>query len=321
MRQKVTELRRSVGSKAVESMFRGLSVASLQTPKARQALSGLRIIRDIPYLQTGMPEHTLDLYMPTEVGTQTPVVFYIHGGGFRILSKETHWLMGVAFAQQGFVTVNVNYRLAPRHPYPAAINDVFAAYLWTLRHIERYGGDPERIVVAGESAGANLACGLTVATCAPLEHEPAHAVYETGQVPTVLLANCGMLQVSDPQRFQRRKALPVWIYDRIEEVSTEYLSAATDALLADPLILFEQMTLERSLPATFASVGTKDPLLDDTRRLEAALRAQNTDIVTKYYEGEVHAFHAFVWRPNAIQCWKDQFDFLAQRGLMTGSSR
>ncbi|MEZ4459865.1 MAG: alpha/beta hydrolase [bacterium] len=301
-------------------MFRGLSVASLQTPKARRALSGLRILRDIPYLRTGMAEHTLDLYMPVDAGAQTPVMFYIHGGGFRILSKDTHWLMGVAFAQQGFITVNVNYRLAPRHPYPAAIDDVFAAYLWTLRHIAQYGGDPDRIVVAGESAGANLACGLTLAACTPLDHAPAQAVFETAKVPNALLANCGMLQVSDPQRFQRRKALPVWIYDRIEEVSTEYLASTRDTLLADPLLVLEHMSLERSLPATFASVGTKDPLLDDTRRLEAALTARNADIVAKYYEGEVHAFHAFVWRRNAVQCWKDQFHFLAERGLLTASS-
>ena len=50
-------------------------------------------------------------------------MLYVHGGGFRILSKDTHWIMGLAFARRGFLVFNIGYRLAPKHPFPAAIAD------------------------------------------------------------------------------------------------------------------------------------------------------------------------------------------------------
>ena len=68
-------------------------------------------------------------------------MLYIHGGGFTQLSKDTHWVMGLAFASRGYMVVNASYRLAPRHPYPAALEDASAAYCWTARHVESLGGD------------------------------------------------------------------------------------------------------------------------------------------------------------------------------------
>jgi len=64
------------------------------------------------------------------------------------------------------------------------------------------------------------------------------------------------------------------------------------------------------LPAFFAPVGTRDPLLDDTRRLERALRRMGVSCEARYYLGELHAFPALVWRKNAQRCWRDTFAFL-----------
>ena len=311
------DLRKKLGSKALESAFRGLSNVSVRTPMARRAIADVRVIRDVPYSHSGHPDHTLDVYIPAGASdTPRPVVFYVHGGGFRILSKETHWFMGVAFARQGFITVNINYRLAPTHPYPSAINDVFDAWEWTLENIHRYGGDPTRIVVAGESAGANLVTALSVATCEEHESEKARHVFRLGKAPDVLLANSGMLQVTDADRFLRRKPLPSWLFDRIEEVSVDYLGDEIDPWLADPLVAIEKLeSFTRTFPATFASSGTKDPILDDTRRLEAALKPHGVEPTVHYYPGEVHAFHVFLWRKQAIQCWEDQYAFLRAQGF------
>lgn len=316
MLHKAAEIRKKVGSKAAESMFKGLSSAAVQTPPARRALSSVHIVRDLPYSNSGQREHTLDLYIPRDPAPNLPVVFYVHGGGFRILSKDTHWLMGVGFARQGYLTVNINYRLAPTNPFPAAIHDVFEAWAWTLQNIARYGGDPTRIIVAGESAGANLVTSLTLATCH--EHVQPHArdVFQIGHTPQALIANCGILQVTDPERFLRRKKIPRFVYDRVEEVAVDYLGQATDTQLADPLLTLENLvSVDRPLPPVFASGGTRDPLLDDTRRLQAALERLNTPHDVRIYPGEVHAFHAFLWRPKAIQCWRDQFAFLKRIGL------
>ena len=67
------------------------------------------------------------------------MVFYVHGGAFHLLSKDTHWLMGLVFARYGYLVVNISYRLAPQHPYPAAVEDTFAAYRWMAERITQLG--------------------------------------------------------------------------------------------------------------------------------------------------------------------------------------
>ena len=245
------------------------------------------------------------------------MVLYVHGGGFRILSKETHWLMGLYFARRGYVVFNISYRLAPKHPFPAALEDSADALAWVVRNAERYGGDAKRLVLAGESAGANLVTALTLACCYERDEPYAKRVYELGVRPRATLPACGIFQVSDVERFRRRRPnLSPFLMDRLEEVSHAYLGRdhgvhgrALD--LADPLCFLERGAQPvRPLPPFFLPVGTKDPLLDDTRRLTRALEALGVEADTRFYEGEIHAFHALVFRPAARQCWKDTFEFL-----------
>jgi acetyl esterase len=81
--------------------------------------------------------------------------------------------------------------------------------------------------------------------------------------------------------------------------------------LADPLLVYERGEKPaRPLPPFFLPVGTKDPLLPDTRRLAEALRKMGAIAEDSYYPGEVHAFHAFVMRGSARKCWDDTFRFL-----------
>jgi acetyl esterase len=223
--------------------------------------------------------------------------------------------MGLSFARAGFVVANMNYRLAPAHPFPAAFEDVRCAYQWLLEHATDYGGDPSKIVLAGESAGANLVTGLTIALCYQRREPWAKAAWQLDVVPKAVLAACGLLQVRDSARFGRRKQLPRWVNEHLEEVERSYLGASDmseDAReLANPLVLLEQGDPpERPLPPFFTPVGTRDPVLDDTRRLKAALDRLGVKCETRYYDGEPHAFHAFAWREPARQCWRDTFDFL-----------
>lgn len=324
-------LRQRLGSVAAESFFRGASALGRLHPLARPERHGVRVLRDLPYLDDGRPEHRLDVYRPAgqpgKANGLLPVVLYIHGGGFRILSKDTHWLMGLSFARQGYLVFSINYRLAPRHPFPAAVEDVCAAWSWVLDHAAEHGGDPTRIVVAGESAGANLASALTLATCyrrPESEWGPwARAVYDRGVVPVAALPACGVFQVSDLERFSRRKRFSPWVNDRLLEVGIAYLGddrhpdrAGDPRLdLANPLLFTERgaergQRPERPLPPFFLPVGTHDLLLDDTRRFAAALTTLGAVAEPRYYPGEVHAFHAFVFREQARRCWQDTFAFL-----------
>jgi acetyl esterase len=311
-------LRMKAGALIVDTTFRSLSRLGQLHPRANPRRHGIDVIRDVPYLPTGERWHTLDVYRPAAARAPLPVVFYVHGGGFRILSKDTHWMMGIKFARRGYAVFNINYRLAPAHPYPAAAEDAAAALVWTARHAARYGGDASRLALAGESAGANLVTALAIAASTPRPEPWARKVFDAGVTPRAALPACGILQVSDPQRFTRRKRIPAYVSDRIEEVSESYLRRARrDAPggveLADPLVVLERATgFERPLPPFFTFAGTRDPILDDTRRLHAALQRLGTECVVQYFPGELHAFHAMVWRESAVELWRASHAWLAR---------
>ncbi|MCC6524487.1 MAG: alpha/beta hydrolase [Polyangiaceae bacterium] len=313
------QLRHKLGQFAVDGFFHTAARLGKLHPAARPERHGVEIHRDLGYLATGLAEHRLDVYRPRERSGPLPAVFYVHGGGFRILSKDTHWLMGLAFARAGYVVFNVSYRLAPTHPFPAGLGDVADALGWVADNAAHFGARLDRLAFAGESAGANLVTALGLMTCYRRPEPFAARVFELGLVPRAVLPYCGILQVSDSARFLRRKpALGAFLDDRLCEVEHAYLGddlerygASLD--LADPLVVLERGDPPtRALPPFFVAVGTRDPLLDDTRRLKAALDRLGTPCEARYYEGEVHAFHALVWRKQARRCWADSYAFLRQ---------
>ncbi len=312
-------LRRRTGAAVVDSFFRGLAGAGRLHPRARPEAHNLEVIHDVPYQASGLAEHLLDVYRPagTTPESRLPVVLYVHGGGFRILSKDTHWLMGLAFARRGYVVFNISYRLAPQHPFPAAVEDACSAFEWVAEHAASYGADPSRLVLAGESAGANLVTSLAVITSYERQEPWARRVWECGLQPRAVVPACGMLQVSNPQRFRERwPRMSSFINDRLLEVSEAYLrkgagQSAEAMHLADPLVLLESGARpDRPLPPFFVPCGTKDPLIDDSQRLAQALERLGVEHEAQYYPGEVHAFHAMIWRRNARRCWQHTFKFL-----------
>ena len=314
--ERLSRLRRRTGAVLVDGFFRGASRVGQLHPLARPERHGVEVIRDLAYAEESRRrEHRLDVYRPRDATGPLPVVMYIHGGGFRILSKDTHWVMGLAFARRGYLVFNVGYRLAPAHPFPAAVEDPCRAFEWVVEHAARFGGDLDRLAIAGESAGANLATSVTLATVYAREEPFARRVFETGVVPKAVLPACGIFQVSDVERFARRKArFSRFLLDRLEEVERGYLGGAEHGAaidFADPLSWLERREdPDRPLPPFFLPVGTKDPLLDDTRRLARALRAHGATAEDRYYEGEIHAFHAFPFLKNARRCWRDTYAFL-----------
>ena len=304
------------GSLVVDNMFRGLAAAGRLLPIADPSRYDIDVSRDLPYFDSGDRQHLLDVWRPRAPTGPMPVVLYVHGGSFRILSKDSHWVMALAFARRGYLVFNMSYRLAPRHPFPAAVEDVCRAYRYVVDHAPAYGGDLSRLVLAGESAGANLVLTLALATSYQRREPYAREVFDTGVVPRAVVPMCGLLQVSDPGRFARRRRLPSWIADRMNEVADAYLFGHDHATeeeleLADPLRVLERGEPPvRPLPPMIATVGTRDPVLDDTRRLDAALARMNITHETHYYDGEPHAFQALVFRKHAQDSWRRTFAFL-----------
>jgi acetyl esterase len=312
-----TAVRKRVGGVLTDGFFEGLSRLGRLHPNARPERHGVEVLRDLPYGDD--PAHRLDVWRPIARSAPSPAVLYIHGGAFRILSKDTHWIMALAFARRGCTVFNVGYRLAPRHPFPAAVVDVCRALEWVASHGNDYGADLSRFVLAGESAGANLATSLTLALCFERQEPFARAAFATGLVPRAVVPMCGVFQVSDQDRFRRRKAhLPAVLFDRLLETETAYLPPGVrdpELELADPVrVLESDRPPQRPLPPFFLSVGTADPLLDDTRRLGRALHRRGVTVDVRYYPGELHAFQALVFRPQARVAWRETFGFL-QREL------
>jgi len=297
----------------IRAALTNLARAGRLHPEGRAALRRVDVVRDIPYLNSGERHHTLDVYRPKGVVGPLPTLFYVHGGGFTLLSKETHWMMGALFAEMGFTVFNINYRLAPKYPFPAGIRDTFAAAAWVAENGTTYGADLSRWALAGESAGGNLVTALTLASCVERPEPWARALYELDLPIRAVLPSCGFLQVSNPERYGRiRPDTSALVVDRMTNISLAYLDGLSgDCGLADPLVILEALdALARPWPSTLVPVGDRDPVLDDSIRLESVLQRLGAEAKTCIYPGGVHAFHAMFWRDPGPECWRDMELFL-----------
>jgi triacylglycerol lipase len=131
-----------------------LRVGELYAPlKAKEPYAGVTVVRDVAYGPD--PLQKVDVFSPMAGGKLRPVLLFVHGGGFVRGDKRQTDNMLVWGVDHGMVGVNLNYRLAPKDPWPAGAQDLASAIAWTKANIARYGGDPGRIFLWGHSAGAN----------------------------------------------------------------------------------------------------------------------------------------------------------------------
>lgn len=306
---------RSTSSWAVEQFYLRFSQLGRLHPLWTPLAQGVQVLHNIPYLPTGSSFHTLDIYRPAQIKRHAPAVLYIHGGGFTMLSKESHWIMALMFARAGYVVFNINYTLAQEAPFPAAIEDSLHALKFVVRNAGLYKGDANRIIVAGESAGANLALSVGLAALHDdVKNSLAHEVYALNPRIEAMMLGCGIFEVGRIDRF--RGKVPDVVMPVLEHLSETYLGADVGdnahRPLANPLSLLESSDeLRRALPPTFVFCGGADPILDDSLRLAAALKRRGVRTSLRIYPKRHHAFHAFVpIDPVARAAWKDQIDFL-----------
>lgn len=124
---------------------------------------GLVLEREVEYSAVGEPQ-TMDIVRPRDTsGGALPAILLVHGGGFRAGSKEGYIPLAIKLAEHGYVAATVNYRLAPRHQFPAAVEDVKAAVRFLRANSAKYGIDPGKVGALGGSAGGHLVLmlGLT----------------------------------------------------------------------------------------------------------------------------------------------------------------
>jgi len=115
-----------------------------------------RVVPNVVYLTANNHENKLDLYLPTNASSQTPVLMYMHGGGWVRGNKESNVLRLLPYLQMGWAVVNVQYRLGPVSLAPAAVEDCLCALRWVIRNADEHNFDTSRIVLTGHSAGGHL---------------------------------------------------------------------------------------------------------------------------------------------------------------------
>lgn len=118
---------------------------------------------NVPYTQSGHERHVLDIYTPIKPPSdRMPVIFWIHGGGWVVGDKDDVALKPKVFTERGCIMVSTNYRLLPEVDMKTLIEDIAKSLGWVHRNISQYGGDPNRIIVGGHSAGAQLAALICI---------------------------------------------------------------------------------------------------------------------------------------------------------------
>jgi acetyl esterase/lipase len=211
------------------------------------------------------------------------VVMYVHGGGYVIGSLESHRELVARIARAaGCRALAVDYRLAPEHPFPAAVDDAVAAYRWLLAQ----GVEAKCIVIAGDSAGG----GLTIAALLAIRdggiEQPAAGVCLS---PWVDLEGTGESMTA------RHEVDPMVHKTELLEMASQYLGGADPHTpLAAPL--HAELA---GLPPLLIQVGTSETLYDDSTRIAAKARSAGVDVTLEEYEELFHVFQAFAMLPEA----------------------
>jgi epsilon-lactone hydrolase len=232
---------------------------------------------DVAVEHVKAPERTAEWLRPPGVRADAAVL-YLHGGGYVIGSPRSHRHLAAAIARAaGTRALMLDYRLAPEHPFPAALDDAVAAYEWVLSH----GIAPERIVVAGDSAGGGLTMAVLLALRERGLPRPAGGVCIS---PWVDLTGSGASYTT------RAAADPIVTREGIEEMAKAYVGAGDrKAPLISPL--FADL---RGLPPLLVHVGTDEVLLDDARGLAERARAAGVDVTLEEWPAMVHVWHWFL---------------------------
>ena len=225
------------------------------------------------------PEHTL---------------LYLHGGGYFACSAETHRPITVAFAQEGFRVFAPDYRLAPEHPFPAAVDDAAAAW----RGLIELGNSPRKLVVAGDSSGGGLALALLVAARDRGDSLPSAAALFSPW--TDLAATGDSIRVND-----RRCAM--FVGAQMGPAGRRYLAGDDPRNpLASPL--YADLS---HLPPLLIHVGSDEVLLDDSRMLAERARAAGVAVDLKIWPVVPHAWQLFYPTvPEARQSIHEASEFL-----------
>ena len=206
------------------------------------------------------------------------VIIYFHGGGFQVGSLVSHReLMAGLSAAARCRVLGVDYRLAPEHRYPAALDDAWTSYQWLVGQ----GFAPNRIALAGDSAGGGLALSLLLRLRDARQPLPAAGV---------LMSAWTDLTASGASYETRADSDPIHQRPMIVAMARNYLGKNGNA--ADPLVspLFADL---KGLPPLLAQAGDRETVLDDSRDFVARAQAAGVDATLQVWDHMIHVFQQF----------------------------
>lgn len=227
-------------------------------------------------------ELPIRIYTPDGRGP-FPVLVYFHGGGWVVGSLETVDASCRSLANLvGCIVVSADYRLAPEHKFPAATDDCYAALRWATLHAASFHGDPSRMAVGGESAGANLAA---VVALMAQERGATPLVHQVLAYPVISYAFDTPSQRENAEGYFLTRDMMKWFWQ-------QYLTNDADGEnpLASPL---RARYLTGVAPATILTAEF-DPLRDEGAAYAAKLREAGVPVTYKCYEGLIHGFFGMV---------------------------
>ncbi|WKG05900.1 alpha/beta hydrolase [Mycolicibacterium sp. HK-90] len=230
---------------------------------------------DIP-VRIYQPLEAEDSRIDTAAGL--PVLVYFHGGGFVLCDLDSHDSCCRRLTNGiGAIVVSVDYRLAPEHPYPAAVEDAWAATEWVAANAAELGGDPTRLVVAGDSAGGNLAA--VVAMTARDRGGPAIA-FQVLIYPVV------------DQRRKSSLSSPhtksgVLTAEHMQWFTAQYLGRDGDRAAVSASPILGDMT---GLPDAHVLTGALDPLCEEGEEYARRLAEAGAKVSVRRYERGFHGF-------------------------------
>lgn len=249
---------------------------------------------EVPLRETNGWQLRADVTVPCST-SPLPTVVYFHGGGWVMGSPWTHRRLAAELAAQGLLVVSVDYRRAPKHRFPAALDDAAFAVDWARDQATTWGGDPDRVLVGGDSAGANLAAGVLASG--------------RGAGVRAALLFYGI--------YDYHRALPT-LSDMLRDSDTAgqlyVASDQFDALRGDPRLSPE--THVADFPPTFVTMGERDPLRPESEALASRLAEASVPHKLHIAAEAPHGYLQLPTHPAHDKGWATLSAFLADTNVL-----
>lgn len=233
----------------------------------------------------GGPSVRVRLYRPAHtVGEPLPALLWMHGGGWVLGDLELDDLLLAQLTKDvGCTVASVDYRLAPEHPFPAPLEDCYAALSWLAAEAPALGVDPLRIAVGGASAGGNLAAALALAA---RDRSGPRIAFQLLIYPALDDRTTGPATEDHPETlfWSRQNAIDAW---------AAYLGRAPGGEDVSPYAAPARADALGELPPAYLSVGTLDPFLDENIGYAQRLIDAGVPCELHVYPGAFHAFDVF----------------------------